>query len=222
MGLMKKTAFVMSMLTAMLVALPGRAQTSSPQAGATLAISGYTGRIAMVQVNGKSYVSVEDLARLTQGSLSFGTNQIVLTLPGAAAAAPATPPGFSTGFLQAAIEEMSVIRDWRSGIVAGVQNNTPISDAWAASEHRKAQTNRALMAAAVSTDDDRSALALITGQFANMLKLSDQVLATRGQAQYIDPGSIANDPLNLQLQTCARSLTAMATANKFQDEPACH
>ncbi len=53
----------------------------APQQTGTLAIAGHSGQIPLIQINGKSYVDVESLARLTQGSLSFQSNQITLALP---------------------------------------------------------------------------------------------------------------------------------------------
>ena len=57
----------------------------------TLVISGQPGNVPVIQVNGRSYVDLEALARVSNGSLSFAGNQIVLTLPGTSASATATP-----------------------------------------------------------------------------------------------------------------------------------
>jgi hypothetical protein len=51
---------------------------------------------------------------LTQGSLSFNANQTTLTLLSTGAEAQADTPkkaGFSTAFVQAGIEDMSLIRE---------------------------------------------------------------------------------------------------------------
>src|SRR5271170_1629420 len=83
----------------------------------TLVINGQPGELPLIQVNGRSYVDVVTLARAANASLSFSGNQTILTLPGtsAPAASQATPPpsappanqGFSKGFLDAGIEQMS-------------------------------------------------------------------------------------------------------------------
>src|SRR5271170_17309 len=92
----------------LIVALPGFGQ--STQAAHTLTVTGHAGTAPVLQAGGKSYVSIEDLARLTQGSLSFNTDQIVLTLSAPPADVPAASPpakqGFSRDFLRSAIEAM--------------------------------------------------------------------------------------------------------------------
>ena len=57
----------------------------------TLVISGQPGNVPVIQVNGRSYVDLEALARVSNASLSFSGNQIVLPLPGTSASATATP-----------------------------------------------------------------------------------------------------------------------------------
>ncbi len=61
------------------------AQTAAP--AKTLVVAGHSGQAPVVRINGKTYVDVESVARLTGGTLSFQANQTTLTLP----AAPASP-----------------------------------------------------------------------------------------------------------------------------------
>jgi hypothetical protein len=65
--------------------------------GRTLSIAGQSEYAKIPEVNGKSYVEVEDVARLTRGSISFSTNQVLLSLPAQPASAAASPAtqGFS-------------------------------------------------------------------------------------------------------------------------------
>jgi hypothetical protein len=87
-----------------------------------LIIAGYPGEIPVVEIDGRSYVEIEALTRVVNGSVSFKGNQILLTLPtsaakasaGLASANRAVVPAFSREFLAASIEQMSVIREWRS------------------------------------------------------------------------------------------------------------
>jgi hypothetical protein len=180
----------------------------------------------VIQVGGKSYVSIEDMARLTQGSLSFRADQIVLTLtaPTTNALPASTPPkqGFSRDFLTSAIEAMAVIRELRIEIANAIQNNYPLSTDWIADQSRKADTSLALASAAISTDDDRSGYSLLTGQYANVRKFRDNFLVAKSQARYIDPSSVDSDPLNRQIMSCTHALQAMAAENRFWDEPSCH
>ena len=84
---------------------------SSATAQSTLAVNGQ-GQAPVIQVNGRSYVDLEALARLLNGSLSFQGNRINLSLPTEGGSAPAPPAAgmpanseFSREFLKAAIED---------------------------------------------------------------------------------------------------------------------
>ena len=72
-----------------LLALSGLAWSQTVQQNGALLVSGQPGQVPVLQMNSRSYVEVEALARLINGSLSFKGNQIILTLPAAAASTPA-------------------------------------------------------------------------------------------------------------------------------------
>src|ERR1035438_10287233 len=206
-----------------LLTVNGNSQT--PQKATTFTIAGHPGEAQILQINGKSYVEIETLARLTQGTLSFKGNQTTLTLPLSDSvtqvAAPHAKPGFSTAFIQAGIEEMSVIREWRIAIVKAVQNNTPVSEDWVSTHHRLADKTLALASAAASTDDDRSAFPLLTAEFNNMQKLSELYLALRKQASFISPDNF-DISLEDQILSCARGFVTMTESHEFQDQASCH
>src|SRR5208283_711775 len=62
------------------------------QQNLTLIVAGQPGQIPVLQMNGKSYVDVDALARLTNSSVSFKGNQVILTPPGSASSTlPAAP-----------------------------------------------------------------------------------------------------------------------------------
>jgi hypothetical protein len=209
-----------------LLMLPVKADAQTPPKPSTFTIAGHPGEAQLLQVNGKSYVEVQTLARLTKGTLSFKANRTILTLPPAELAATApTPPvktGFSTAFVQASIEELSIIREWRFAIVSSVQNNTPASEDWISEEHRLANKNLALAIAAATTDDDRSASPLLTSEFNHMQELSELYLAIRQQAAFISADSFHSTPLEDQILSCARDFVSMTENHEFQDQTDCH
>jgi hypothetical protein len=212
------------MLTALLM-LPVKVSSQSPQKANTFRISGHAGEAQILQLNGKSYVEIETLARLTQGTLSFKANQTTLTLPssdsGGQASAPHAKAGFSTAFVQAGIEEMSVIREWRIAIVNAVQNNTPVSEDWVSTHHRLADKTLSLASSTASTDDDRGALPMLTAEFNNMQKLSELYLTLRKQASAISPDNF-DISLEDQILSCARGFVTMTESHEFQDQASCH
>jgi len=71
------------MLVALLV-LPGLAWSQDAQQNLTLIVAGQPGQIPILQVNGKSYVDIDALARLTNSSVSIKGNEVILTPPGSA------------------------------------------------------------------------------------------------------------------------------------------
>src|SRR5580658_1349355 len=90
-----------------LVVGPGMVLSQGVEESRTLAISGQAGQAAVVRMQGKSYVELEALARLTHGSLSFNGNQVTLTMPASGANTATTIAGdkseFSREFLRAGI-----------------------------------------------------------------------------------------------------------------------
>lgn len=202
---------------------------ASPQAAqqnGKLTISGQPGDAAVMQMNGRSYVDIEALARLSNGTLHFNGPQITLTLPGTAATTPSSSqpanPGFSKEFLKAGIEEMSVIREWRSTLLNAVQNGYPVTDAVVAGFQGQAAASLRLAPVAASTDSDQQAYQLLSNEFDNMQKLSNKIVAARQNMNYVAPNALKNDPLYQQILTCARSLASMASSGQFQDDGSCH
>jgi hypothetical protein len=194
-------------MMALLLLLPEVGLSQAPQQKTTLTVAGYPGRAPVIQVNGKSYVEIESLARLTNGSVSFQANQITLTLAAPVAiSAPAQtdqPAKLSKGLLQAGIEEMAVIEEWRTTVVNAVQNNNPIPEDGLDGYRRNADSKLAVASTTVVTDGDRNVLLLLKNEFNNMQKLSSQYLAKRKSLTYIPPDSLDNEPLNQQIQDVA-------------------
>jgi hypothetical protein len=216
------------MLFALLV-LPGLAWSQAAPQNSTLVVTGQPGQVPVLQNNGRSYVDIEALARLTNSSLSFKGNQIILTPPGAAASTPPAPQAsqpvgteFSKAFLKAGIEEMSVIREWRAALLNLVQNGYPVTEALMAGYRGQAITNLRLASVATSTDSDRNAFQLLSNELDNMQKLSNKFVAAAKNMNYISPDALNDDQLNQQVLTCARSLAAMASSGQFQDDGSCH
>ena len=204
-----------------LLGFPQAPQTKA--AVTTLIVKGYSGQAPVIQANGKSYVEIESLARLTNGTLSFQANQITLSFP-ASGAVPAPPQAdrLSKEFLRAVIEEMSVIGEWRTGLVNAVQGNNPLSQDWADSYRRNADSKLSLASTTVTTEPDKNLLLLLRTEFNNMQALSDRYVDLRKSQTFVSPDSLDSDPLNRQIQNCAHGLASMTTGGQFVDVAACH
>jgi hypothetical protein len=226
---MRKRKSLAPLLLTILLVLPLLALSQAAQETRTLVVNGQTGQVAVVQFNGRSYIDLEALARIANGSLGFNGNQITLTLPGGAsapaAAAPSTSspatPGLSKGFLRAGIEAMSLVREWHSALANAIQNGFPIAENWLSGYRNQASAGLRLASVAASTDSDRSALLLLNAELENMKTLSSNYVAARQSLNYIAPDALANDPLNQKIMNCGHSLSAMAASGQFVDDGSC-
>ncbi|MGB2620741.1 MAG: hypothetical protein WA857_05675 [Candidatus Acidiferrum sp.] len=223
---MRKKSPTKWLILAALLAVPVMALSQAGDNDRTLVFSGQPGQIPIVEIQGRSYVELEALARLTHGSLTFNGSQTTLTLPASAKNTVTTVSGdkseFSKDFLQAGIEEMANIREWRIALTNAVQNGFPVGDDWIAVFRGPAIRNLRLAAVSASTDSDRKAYQLLSNEFDNMKKLSDQFVAAHTSMNYTPTDSLKNNPLDQQILTCARSLAAMAASGQFVDDGSCH
>ena len=227
---MRKKSWRGWLILLVLLIVPELARSQAVQQSRTLIVNGQSGPVKIVEIDGRSYVDLESLARIANGTLGFSGNQITLTLPSSAAgtesaAAPSRLPansGFSREFLRASIEEMAVIREWRSALVNSIENNFPIQEDWGEGYRSQAASSLELASVAASTDSDRSAVQLLSNEFDNMKALSVKLLAERESAQHVSPEDLRNDPLNQNILTCARSLASMVAGGQFVDDGSCH
>jgi hypothetical protein len=198
------------------------------QETSALLIEGQQGQARVIQVQGKNYVEVDELARITGGSLRFAGNQIILKLPGSGDAssqtvqsAPAPPVGFSRPFLGAGIETMREILEWHAALKTAIERGYPLSDEWFGNFRREIQSSLKHTEAVASTEMDRKALPLLVNEFNNMGALTDRYLKITVSRDYIAPDSLSSDPLEQKLLTCWHSLESMASSNQFGDDGSC-
>jgi len=210
------------------------AQVKNP--GRTLVVNGRTAQAAVVQINGKAYVDLQVLASITNGSLGFQGEQIILTLPlsdlGASAPAPAIPPeapteaGFSQDFMKAGIEEIALLREWASPLAYAIQNGYPITEHWVAGYREDAANGLRLASVAAKTEADRKALQLLSNEFESVREWSSKLVEARKSmdtAKYaMSAGALQNDPLSQKIIACGHFLGPMLGSGTFEDNPSCH
>jgi hypothetical protein len=192
----------------------------------SLLINGPQGEAKVIQVQGKNYVEIEELARITGSSLRFVGNQIILTLPASADAslhpdAASQPAGLSRPFLGAGIETMREILEWHAALKNGIERGYPLSDTWFGNYRREIQASLKHAETAATTDMDRSALPLLVNEFNNMGALTEKYLKITTTRDYIAPDSLNSDPLDQKVLTCWRSMEWMASSNQLVDDGAC-
>jgi hypothetical protein len=205
------------------LALPVLISAQSAPHPQTLVVNGQAGKTTVVQVNGRSYVDVEALAQIANGTVAFKDNQITLTVPPSASgtAGQQSPLGFSKEFLSAAIESIAEIREWRVGIATAIENSISVTDSWVSAFQRQANDSLRQASVAAVTATDRAALQLLTNEYNNMRTWSDQLIAARKTLQYTSPDDMNSDPLFQQVLTCSHSLASMVASGQFQDDPSC-
>jgi hypothetical protein len=200
------------------------------QETSALLIEGQQGQARVIQVQGKNYVEVEGLARITGGSLRLAGNQITLTLPiggntvpqtEQSASGPQPAVGLSRQFLSVGIETMREILEWHAALKTGVERGFPLSDVWFGNFSRQVQSSLKQAEAAASTDMDHRTLPLLTNEFNTMDALTDKYLKIAVSRDYLAPDSLNSDQLDQKLLTCWQSLTSTASSNHFVDDGSC-
>lgn len=196
------------------------------QETSALLIEGHQGQASVIQVQGKNYVEVEALSRITGGSLRSAGNQIILTLPGGANGAPQTEQSapaaaLSRPFLAAGIESMREILEWHAALKTGIERGYPLSNVWFDNFRRQIQSSLKQTEAAASTDVDQRALPLLTNEYNTMDALTDKYLTIAASRDYLAPSALNSDPMEQKLLTCWQSLASMASSNQFVDDASC-
>jgi hypothetical protein len=201
----------------------------------TLVVNGRSGDAGFVQLNGRTYVDVETLARIADGSLAFRDNQVTLELPASHSTTPPTESpadhpaaqtGLSRDFRTAAIETLAEVREWASTTANAIQNGYPITQNWAVDYREKAATSLRKTNATASTESDHSALALLTTEFQNVETWSNDLIEARSKmdaAKYtMSSDALRSEPLSQKIITCGHFLGTMLGSGDFKDDPSCH
>jgi len=210
------------------------AMAQSQRESEALSVQGYQGQATVIRSHGRVFVDLQDLARITKGSLRFEGDRIILTLAPSDASEPArdtaTKSGFSPAFMRAAIEAMASIRESGGMLQVIVQNGYPVGKAMAGNTIRayqgRAADSVALASAAASTDDDNWGLDLLRNEFNNVQAWAESFVDARNSLRAADL-STSENPLKddqdaQKIIHCGQFLTQMFAGGTFQDDAACH
>jgi hypothetical protein len=229
---MKKSLEFLIRLSLALSAVAASAQTGTEFR--TLVINDRSGKTSVLEAGDKTYVDLKQLVDIGHGTIAYEGNRIVLTIscsetsnPAVAAETEPTPTTrLSREFTKAAIEEISLMREWASVLANAVQNGYPVTDQWVANYRAQAQSSLGIASSAVSTDADRNALGLLRHEFESVQEWSNKLLEARksmNAARYaLSPSELHNDPLSQKIVACGHFLGQMLASGDFQDDPSCH
>jgi hypothetical protein len=228
--------FLMTTLSFLL--LPSVTLAQRDQQLRVLVIDGHPGHAEVIQKDGRAYVDLQSLAEITNGSVTFKENRIILSIRGAdvsrpAAEAPADPvrssandTGLSRDFMRAGIEEFATMREWASTMAYAVQNGYQITAEWAANYREKAANSLRLASTSASTEADKQALQLLNNEFEAVREWSDKLVEAKKSmdtAKYaLSPNALRDEALSQKIISCGRFLAKMLGSSSFQDDPSCH
>ncbi len=191
-----------------------------------LFVNGKSTNVAVLQVNGRSYIDVETVAQITNGSVKFGPNQVALTIPNTDfdASSPQDNARLSKDFASSAISTVAEMKEWKGTLGTLVKFGLAVDDSWAQVYHERVQESLQQTTIAASTNADRNALQLLNTQFANLAKWESAVIAERQNlngARTVAPDSLQNDPVLTKFSNCGRFLIGMLGGGIFADNPSC-
>ena len=191
-----------------------------------LLVNGKVINAAVWQVDGRSYVDVETLARLTNGSVKVEPNQILLTIPdsGPDAGAPQNTLGLSKGFASEAVTALAEMKGWKGALGTMVTYGLAIDGTWAQAYRDQVEASIARASVAATTSSDHSALQLLNNQFAHLAKWESDFIAERkalNGAKTVDQNALQNDPALTNISACGRFLSVMLMSRIFADNASC-
>ncbi len=209
------------------------AMAQSQRERETLSVQGYQGQASVIRYEGRVFVDAQALAQITNGSLSFEKNKIILTLPspdGSSSSGDAHSSGFSRPFIKAAIEAMASIREWGGTLQAVVQNGYPVGNTTAGNTimafQGRAADSVALASAAASTDSDYRGLEFLKNEFDNVQAWADGYVKARSSLSAADlsmsESQFNNDSEAQKIIHCGQFLAQMFASGNFEDDAVCH
>src|ERR1035438_3224394 len=209
------------------------AMAQSQREREALSVQGYQGQANVIRYQGHVFVDAQELAQITNGSLSFEKNRIILTLPGpdgSSSSDDAHTSGFSRPFIKAAIEAMASIREWGGTLQAVVQNGYPVGNTTAGNTimafEGRAADSVALASSAASTDSDYRGLELLKNELNNVRAWADGYVKARSSLSAADlsmsESQFNNDYDAQKIIHCGQFLAQMFASGTFQDDAACH
>ncbi len=212
------------------VVLGATASAQSEVRKRTIVVNGHTGEALVYRIDGRSFIELEALAQIGNGSLSFRGTEIHLTLPTAAAvpgaaATAAAESRMSTEFMAAAIRDLALIKDWHTTLAQAVQRGIPGDGSRLVVFRDRAAEGLRLATVAAANSADRNALQLLSNHFTqvdNWTRKLVQERKTMSTGKYAISNALDNDPEYQQIASCSEFLGKTLPGGQFEDNASCH
>ena len=191
-----------------------------------LLVNGKNTGVTVLQAEGRFYIDIETLARITRGTVTVEPTQIVLTIPSANSDATSaqTKEELSRDFVSAAIVALSEMREWKGALTTMVTYGFAVDGSGAQTYREQAETSLAQAEVAASTNADRNTLQLLSNEFTHLSKWESDVLADRkvlNGAETVDPNALQDEPALTKISNCGRFLSKMLVGRTFADNSSC-
>jgi len=226
---MRRTLWWWAVPCALLI-LFGAAISQTGHSTRSLSVNGHVGETIVYQIDGKSYVDIESLVHIANGSISYGGDRITVTFPAASRApeghssSPGNDAGLSTQFMTASVQTLAVIKEWTNALAYAVQHGVPGDGSRMTVFHDRATQALHLAQIAVSSDSDQDALQLLTNHLHTVSAWSDKLVGERkrmdtGKYSVEDP--LKNDETYQKIAACTKFLSSMLPHGVFQNNASC-
>ena len=222
-----KRTFLWWAVPCTLLILFGVALSQSRHATRSISINGHVGEAIVYEIDGKSYVDLESLAHIANGSISYGGDRITLSFPaGDTLSSTVNNPGLSTQFMTASVQTLAVIKDWTTALSYAAQRGVPGDGSRMVIFHDRADQALHLAQVAVSSDSDRDAMQLLTNHFHTVSAWSDKLIGERKRmdtAKYsVSEDALKRDETYQKIVACNKFLSRMLPNGVFHDNSSCH
>jgi len=197
----------------------------------SLSVNGHVGDAIVYQIDGKSYVDIESLVRIANGSMSFKGEQITLSLPAAVSSHPepeSTHAGssrLSSEFMNSSVQTLAVIKEWTNTLSHTVQRGVPGDGSRFVAFHDRADHALRLTQVAATSDSDQEALHLLTNHFHTVSAWSDKLVGERKKmdtAKYsISEDAFKKDETYQKIVACNKFLSKMLPHGTFHNDSSC-
>ena len=185
----------------------------------------------VVQIGGRSYLDIDTVAQIMNGTVTVEANRILLVVPGRGpvqnsnAGPPQPAQGLSKEFARPAIAELAEMREWRGAVGAILAYGSPVVGTWPQDYHDRVEASLQQAAVAASTAADQDALQLLRNEFGNLSQWANDVVSARqslNATKSVNPTATQNDQALAKIMNCSNFLSSMLVSGVFADNPNCH
>jgi len=213
--------------------LLGVAASQSNHRSRLLVINGHSGDAIIYEIDGKSFVDLESLVRIANGSISFHNLEIHLTLPPTSETTSPLPDtshsthaGLSSEFMREAVQALTAMKDWTNTLAYAATRGVPGDGSRLVVFHDRAAEAIRLTKVAASSNDDQSALLLLTSEFNTVGGWNDKLIRERKSmdtGKYsMSENALSADHTYQKITDCGKFLNTMIPSGRFQDDYVCH